>query len=327
MAASGTKTLVSYSLVPQADSARCDSPSRFSVVQNDDSAYEQMALYALTIRESQVCSDSPEFQASEYSQFKYGSGRITKLYGSRLAERFMQLYGHDLYVDPSHFVLTSSAQKMAPTAAYALMQMVHRTLVEKYGVCLPVVGITRENCLEGDYGKLDLAQRISIMKKNVFFWETEEAERLVRGRTVLVVDDIRITGAHESRICDLIQESHAKAVFLYLAALDPQCVIREPSCSNLVEDYLNHHAVKSLADVLRLSWEDGYILSARTCKFVLMEKQSNGAMSLEEFVMQIPLNIAVSMLLYVQGDGYHEMPRFRDRAQLMEHLVHFRMNV
>jgi hypothetical protein len=245
-----------------------------------------------------VADDRP-FDAGAYSRFKYGSEREAAGYGTRLAALLLDVHP----ALPEHerdVVLASAAYKHTPSAAHAAFRALHAGLLD-LGVFVPVTRIRRENVVEGDYGTLGAADRERLMRENGLSVD----RAAVRGKHVVVLDDVRITGSHERSIDRLMATvSPASVTFLYLLELDAGQAAADPT----FEDRLNHQQVRDLPSYGALLDGEPCVLNARSVKAVLDPRHRPG---LDEFLRGRPRVWVEGLVRCAGNDGYDRMPTYR----------------
>lgn len=204
------------------------------------------------------------FSAELYSRYKYGSrvaaGAFARGLGAAFGDRYPEL------VRTPRLLIASSPYNYVPTAANSLArELVPILNSTRAGHGLdpaPLVQIERSTTSAGDYGTLSAQARDRSMAANSLsfdrFWSHQ-----VRGAHLIVVDDVKVTGAHQR--C-LTRASEAlplgSRTFLYVAAfagyVDPT-----------VENTLNHSVVKTLGDLAEIVLADDFAWNVRVCKFLL----------------------------------------------------------
>ena len=118
----------------------------------------------------------------------------------------------------------------------------------------------------GDYGTLSAQARDLHMAANVLSFRRFRAAQ-VRGAHLLVVDDVRVTGAHQRCLMRASEDLPLTArTFLYIAAFPGQ---RSGCFDPAQEDALNHAAVKTLDDLAGIVEAGDFAWNVRVCKFTL----------------------------------------------------------
>ena len=148
-------------------------------------------------------AESFGFSADEYSRFKFGDGTVSQSFGTALAEGFIT---EKLELNPivQQVVVLSSPYSFIPTATFAMKDWfifrLNRWLVQRN---LPVVQeakVHRTITYKEDYGELDAEQRMKLIGNDQFHIDKD----FLAGKTLVFLDDIRITGSHERMIMKMV---------------------------------------------------------------------------------------------------------------------------
>jgi len=248
------------------------------------------------------------FDSRRYSKFKYGCHSSAEIYALRMAHMIRQEFSH---WTNEEVILTGSAFKVAPTASEAIANLVYAYL-RPFFPFLQRIKIRRESIFPNDYGSLSVTERESLMARNVL-WVDEDS---LRGKKLIVVDDLRVTGAHEKKIVQLVEKSVVEVLFCYVGRF---VGAYQASC----EADINHSAISSITDLEEIILRGHFHVNARVCKYIL----SYGNLSeLIHFRSNIPEAVLSALDLCIRGDGYHLMPEYREnyevlKGALVEHSV------
>lgn len=259
-----------------------------------------------------LTSAGGEFDTVSYSRFKYGDTHVANRYGHLLAGTILGCETFEsAKLDPEHVVLTASAYKSLPTAAQAVVDSSVRTL---HGYGYPIIGdgrIYRSKLTEGDYGAMSAEDRTYWMSRNGLW--ADEAK--FSGADVIVIDDIRISGAHEASIINLFQTIDVRSVTLvHVLKLNAELAARDPT----IEDRMNHAFIKDLSDLGRLiSDHPSWAPNARAVKFIL----SHPAPDALQLLMRLPATLVERIHEGIMADGYDTMPSYREVAESIEQFV------
>ena len=245
---------------------------------------------------------------SNYSRMKYGDPKATKILAEMLSEKFSSdcpsagdFFGGD------GAVLTSSAFGTVPTAAHALTNE-FGLLLESKGANLDYIKIERSQNLEKeDYATLNHSERRDVMATRRLSLSKRCAEKL-RGRPLIVVDDLFATGRHEQAIVDLLNSviPIRRVLFLYIFEFS-----RKLSYSNpMAEHVLNGSHIKKLNDYLSLFQERGVMpyINARVVKFLLSEGSANKK-SFKDFLREMPTKYCEKLLDATGSDDMKKITR------------------
>lgn len=206
------------------------------------------------------------FSKKEYSWFKYGSKTVARQFGYELANSFLK---SKLFIDivlghrEKKIVVASSPYEFIPTATFAMkdyfIQMFNEKLVELDMQPVEEVKIHRKCSYVTDYGSMSEEERKSRITGDGFHIDKE----FVKDKLVIFLDDIKITGAHESRIKTLITDYSLECeyMFMYFA----ESLLSDPQ----VEDFLNLYSIDSLIDINTIIRNQEFMFNTRVTKFIL----------------------------------------------------------
>lgn len=249
------------------------------------------------------------FLPSDYSRFKFGDASIGKQFGKELANAFIDQYL--MYqVASKKFIAYSSPYQYIPTATMTMFEefvfQTNRWLVSKNRGVLETCRIYRNNTYSQDYGELSAAERLALIGSDLFYLDANRT----KGKTLLLLDDIKITGSHEfvlNRTLDHlnIQED---SIFLYFAEMV------NPSINPNIENYLNYHAIKSLNDLAQLINGDNFFFNTRAIKYIL----SSNLADLDYFTSQLTDNQIIKIYDLAIANNYCEIPAFSERLAYMQ---------
>src|SRR5690606_32316854 len=183
----------------------------------------------------------------DYSRFKFGDISVAEKFGKELFNGFIHEYG-DFVLSQLEIVLFPSPYYTIPTASNFLCQyfkeMLNQFLFEN----------NRKACIEGkihrnqtyvqDYGNMDFKQRLSLISNDSYYID----KNFIQDKFCLFLDDIKITGSHESTVDKILEQFNVAGtfVFIYYAELMNDRI--HPN----IENHYNYFAVKTTQDVINL---------------------------------------------------------------------------
>jgi hypothetical protein len=213
-----------------------------------------------------VCS--LPFSAARYSMYKYGSVAAAETFAWALGAAFGER--HPDLARARKLLMTSSPYTRVPTAATTLARRLRLVLNGARARCglppAPLVQVDRISPSAGDYGTLSASARDRCMQTNALSFRRFQPEE-VRDAHLLVIDDVRVTGAHQRCVMRASEELPlVTRTFLYIASfLCPAGGYFDPT----QEDALNHAAVRTLDDLTEIVKAGDFAWNVRVCKFVL----------------------------------------------------------
>ena len=249
------------------------------------------------------------FNPDDYSRFKFGDGEVAKVFGEALADGFIK---HQLLQKPfeQQIVVIPSPYSFIPTATFAMknwfVYRLNRWLVQHGFPVVQEAKVHRTITYKEDYGELDAAQRINLIGNDSFHID----KAFLDGKTLLFLDDIKITGSHERMIMKMVSDyGLSNNIFmLYFAELVNKSI--HPN----IENYLNYHCVKSIFDLGPVIKSGHFIINTRIVKYILnynpgcfrlfIESQSDGF-----------INLLYDMAL---GNGYHTIEAYQNNLKHLE---------
>lgn len=261
------------------------------------------------------------FQPQDYSRFKYGSKSIARRFGRELAEQF---FGSarlaallPMLSNPKGVVIYAAPYNFVPTATFALkdyfIARYNEIAIPQYGLAPLQEGkIYRSYSYNEDYGAMSKAERDQAISGDDFYIDTEFA----RGKTLIFLDDIRVTGSHEERICHLLDRTglvEQQHLFVYFAQ------IREPErCDPTIENFLNYASISSLLSIDHIIKNDEFLFNTRVIKYILCSDFAQ----FTTFIHYQSKTFRHTLLHYAYGNSYHLQPAFQQAIQLLTELVH-----
>jgi hypothetical protein len=256
---------------------------------------------------------SRPFDPVAYSRYKYGSIAAADAFAQALGEAFAGRC--PAVVGTPRLLMTSSPYTYVPTAATTLarrLQPVLNTVRARHGVPpVPLIQVERVSPGAGDYGTLSASDRDRRMAARTLSFRRFRSDQL-RDAHLLVIDDLRVTGAHQRSLTQASERLPLAArTFLYIAAFRSPA----PGCSDPTlfdptqfdptqEDALNHAAVTTLDDLAAIVAADDFAWNVRVCKFVLSPARRGG---LSRFLGGMPDWFVRDLDRNARRDGYSGM--------------------
>jgi PRTase ComF-like len=264
----------------------------------------EFALYSLngpSLVADEFCS--LPFSFVRYSRYKYGSVTATETFARALGAAFSEC--HPELTRAPRLLMASSPYTYVPTAATTLarrMQPVLNAARARYGLPpAPLVQVDRISTSAGDYGTLSAQARDRHMAANSLSFRRFRPDQ-VRDAHLLVVDDVRVTGAHQRCLMRASEELPlVTRNFLYIASFpSPASGYFDPT----QEDALNHAAIKTLDDLAGIVEAGDFAWNVRVCKFVLNPANSG---DLPRFLGRMPGWFVRDLHRNSCRDGYSRM--------------------
>ena len=249
-----------------------------------------------------ICSSTGfAFDAGGYSRFKFGDGQQASIFGTALAEGFIREVLESRNID-RQIVVISSPYSFIPTATFAMKNYfvfrLNRWLAEHHLAVVQETKVHRTITYKDDYGELNAEQRMKLIGNDSFHIDAA----FLKGKTLIFLDDIKITGSHERMISKMINQYSLdnEIYMLYFAEL------ANPEIHPNIENYLNYHDVKSIFDLDSIINGDNFCINTRIVKFILNYEHGSFCVFLQnksrKFVTEL-YNMAL-------GNSYHTMDSY-----------------
>lgn len=184
--------------------------------------------------------------------------------------------------------------------------------------------------LEKNYGTLTQAERVkSTASKRLFL--PEEKAPLLRGRSALLIDDLRVTGNTEA-YCErhLASCPVASYGFAYLVRFTEELATTKPE----TEEELNRATVKTVTDLLP-TVATGWTINERAARFILNLKpepkihdlnERDKTHALLDFLHTIPLPTLVELSQFTHRPAFR-YPHYQKALELIEQVTQERVRV
>jgi PRTase ComF-like len=266
----------------------------------------EFALYSLGGTAAAADGGSPPFSPDRYSRYKYGSVTVADAFARALWTAFCE-HRPELARAP-RLLLASSPYAHVPAAATTLarrLQPLLNAARTRYGLApAPLLQVDRVSTSAGDYGVLSAQARNRLMAGNDLSFRRFPPGQ-VRDAHLLIVDDVRVTGAHQRCLTRATEQLPLTArTFLYIASFQrPADGCFDPT----QEDALNHAAVKTLDDLAGIVESGDFAWNVRVCKFVLSPANYPG---LPEFLRRMPGWFVRGLHRNSCQDGYARMDQY-----------------
>lgn len=241
----------------------------------------------------------------DYSQFKHGSKTVAREFGKKLADHTK---GEFERFRNKTIVFFSAPHGNIPTASNALMDYLlsglSLTFLE-YNITVKQGKINRLYTYTEDYGKMSKEEREKLISKDRFIFDRTN----VREEDILVfVDDIKITGQHEVKIIQMIEEEQIKNEILLMYLFE--YTGDRPS----IEHDLNHKSVRNLIDVNDIIRNDEFIFNTRVVKFIL----NSNVTEFVNFITYQSDTFRETLLKHSILNGYHLIDNYKMNFNILK---------
>lgn len=258
--------------------------------------------------------DAFTFNPADYSRFKFGDGHIAASFGDALANGFLAQHA-DVLRSGKQVVILPSPYFAIPTASYAMAGSFKITLNRFLAANrLPVAEeskIHRYKTYSLDYGELDADSRLNLILNDKYHLDSQ----FLRGKALIFIDDIKITGSHELVIRNLLKQFSLEdeiAYFLYFAQLDGKNI--HPR----IENDLNYSYVKSVHDLDSIIGSGNFKVNTRIVKYILNAECS----AFDAFMAKQTTLFCEQLTDLAISNGYHEMEEYKKNFQQLLTITH-----
>jgi hypothetical protein len=241
------------------------------------------------------------FDPEDYSRFKFGDDGIAQKFGTELANHYIDDY---LTTNPiqHQIVVISSPYCFIPTATFAMKDYfiftLNRWLAENNFNVVQETKVHRTVTYKEDYGELDAEQRMKLIGNDSFHID----KQFLLGKTLLFLDDIKITGSHERMINKMLWEYELNndTHLLYFAELENKNI--HPN----IENFLNYYNVKSIFDLHTIINSSSFRVNTRVVKYIL-----NSDYQVFQIFIQKQTEYFISLLYNMAlGNNYHTIDQY-----------------
>jgi hypothetical protein len=251
------------------------------------------------------------FSAESYSKLKFGSDSVAHQFGYELAEHVFKehseiLLANECVVIPSPYNYVKNA---ATVMAQHFISHLNNLMVHANGSHVEWSIIHRKVSYTNDYGFLPKEKRRALIDNDEFYLN----KGFIEGKVLLFIDDVKITGTHEDKLVQILEENALpnKALFLYYAEHDYQ------GHSADIEAQLNFAGIKTTNDYLKLAMQPNHHLIVRPIKFLLSLEES-------EFVHVMTQSQPLwreQLYFACLGEGYYKIPSYQPNFQILKRQV------
>ncbi|GAA4324634.1 hypothetical protein GCM10023149_26380 [Mucilaginibacter gynuensis] len=257
-------------------------------------------------------ADNFGFSPGDYSRFKYGDDAVAYNYGTALADGFIAQ--HLVRGDISQqIVVISSPYSFIPTATFTLknhfVARLNRWLAAHGQPVVQETKVHRTITYKEDYGELNAEERLRLIGNDSFHID----KAFLTNKTLVFLDDIKITGSHERMIMKMVGEYNLQneIYMLYFAELV------SGSIHPKIENFLNYYSVETIFDLDTIIKSGRFCINTRIVKFILNYKHDSFCIFLQGQTDEF-INNLYDMAL---GNGYHTMECYQPNLNHIRNLL------
>jgi hypothetical protein len=207
------------------------------------------------------CLDTALFNPRDYSALKFGSDRVARLFGYQMGDKFYSKY-RDILIN-NRCVIIPSAFNVVEIAATILarhfMNRLNDLLAREGYRIVDWTTMHRSMSYIADYCLMSKKDRRRLLNGDKLYINRD----FIEGKVLIFVDDITITGTHEDKIVDFLQDLGLTNphIFCYYA--------RYQGDATEIESRLNHAGISTIDDYITLVNEPNHHLVVRAVRFLL----------------------------------------------------------
>jgi len=252
------------------------------------------------------------FDPGSYSRFKFGDGLAAAEFGTALAEGFIADVLSERPIS-NQIVVISSPYSFIPTATFAMknafVYRLNRWLATHSLSVVQETKVHRTITYKEDYGELNAEQRMSLIGNDSFHIDAA----FLQGKTLIFLDDIKITGSHERMIQKMIAQHQLQndIYMLYFAELANTDI--HPN----IENHLNYYEVKNIFDLDAIINSGNFCINTRIVKYILNYDHDSFRVFLNNqnkvFITEL-YNMAL-------GNSYHTMESYLPNLNYIKHYL------
>lgn len=239
-----------------------------------------------------------DFDLMAFSRMKFGSWKDLKQFGEEIA---ISLEPETL--DDNTILTSVGFDDIKPSG----VQLAHHTLSainRSRPYPIRFVKLAKHNWPDADYGSLSLRDRTRSLQTTQYSIDP----RLIRGKHLIVIDDIRVTGGHEEVIRKALGKYPRRITFAYAASLSGW---DNPN----LEQEISVSAVQTLDNLKAIMFSEGFTITSKLCKFILAHPDKEG---IRKLLSELPESTLFGLQSGVINSGYAQMDTHAGNFTLLQ---------
>ena len=249
--------------------------------------------------------EDTDFSPEEYSRLKFGCDASAKKFGYELADKLFQQHSADLITKRA--VVIPSPYNHVKNAATILtghfLNRLNHHIVCANGEHLDYSVIHRKVSYIKDYGYLPADQRKKLIDNDDFFFNPD----FYRGKTLIFVDDVFITGTHENKLVELLEKHRINnpCIFAYYG--------KYHGGKADIEAEINFASIRSLQNFADLCSETKHHMIVRPIKYVLSASPDD----VRSFIARLSVQQLQELYFGCLGEGYYKIPIYQENFHII----------
>jgi signal peptidase I len=259
-----------------------------------------------------LSQDEIGFDLAEYSRFKHGSEDIARKFGYNLADGFIKNCLSKHYKG-EQLVILQGAHSHIPTAAFCMKRYfvdnLNDYLFRNYSSVVEELKIYRSVSYREDYGEMSAKQRYDLIKDDNFYFD----RNFLGNKTIIHLDDIKITGTHEQIIVNLLNEYELNnnCYFLFFAELQNKLI------NPKIENYLNNYLVKGLDNIDAIIKQEQFCFNTRVVKYIL----NSNSESFDSFIKKQTGDFIRDLYYNAIGNEYFKFSEYQRNLNILRQII------
>ncbi|BBK09213.1 putative orotate phosphoribosyltransferase [Klebsiella phage 05F01] len=249
------------------------------------------------------------FSTDDYSKLKFGSNQSAKRLGYELADRFFITKCADKFNE--RFVVIPSPYNHVHNAATEMSNHFVNRLnylfsCNKYKNSVEWDIIHRKVSYINDYGFLSKEDRKSLIDGDSFYLNKE----FWSGKTLIFIDDVNITGTHEDKLVDILNENEVEndTYFLYFAKYTGTEANTEAA---LNFSYI--HSVEKFIEMIKEEHDAKCLV--RPIKYLMSQPE----ITFKVAISQLPTNYVEHLFFGCLAEGYDKIEKYNENFEFLKH--------
>lgn len=254
------------------------------------------------------------FSAKEYSRMKHGSKDISRKFGNLLATKLLcspEFIGMMPEILGKEIVVCSAPWKNIGVASTHIKDYFLQTFNPIWGETNPPLidlKVYRGHSYDSDYGSLNAEDRAAAISSDDFHIDKD----FIKDKILFFIDDVKITGGHESRIDTLLENAgfEGTVVYLYFAEYLGD---GNPN----IENELNYAFVNSLRNINWIIKNEDFMFNTRVVKFILAS-DTNDFRNFIDFQADDWLK---NLRKEATGNNYHNIDKYKPNYAYLKSIL------
>lgn len=248
---------------------------------------------------------SAPFDVEEYSRLKFGSDRVAKKFGRQMADQFF----HEFYqlLTTTRCVVIPAPSTTVPVAATLLAKhffdRLNSRLAQLNHAPVEMTHVHRDMTYNNNYADLQADERRKLLAGDSQYFNRD----FVKGKHIIFVDDVRITGSHEEKLESVLKALKLPNGRTYAA------FCRYTGNNPAIEGKLNHCYIRDAKDLVRIAHEHGHIMTTRAIR-LLLEYDNH---KFDELLQQAPDVFLESAYHAAIVKGYNKIPEYEQNFRVL----------